>query len=48
MLTAAAKLYRPSEPVRTTAFPKGDLSVMGAAMRFGRNAEIFGEDEKAE
>ena len=51
MFTAAAKpstYIRSSEPVRTTAFPKGSLGVMGAAMRFGRNAEIFGEDEEAE
>ncbi|MBU6462236.1 MAG: helix-turn-helix domain-containing protein [Bradyrhizobium sp.] len=51
MLTAAANpsnYIRPSEPVRITAFPKDPLGVMGATMRFGRNAEIFGEDEEAE
>jgi len=51
MLTAAAKLsnfLRPSEPARTNLRPEGPLGLMGAAMRFARNAEIFGEDEEAE
>ena len=49
--TAAVKplaYVRPSEPVRTSAFPEGHLGMMGASMRFARNAEIFGEDEPAE
>src|SRR6516225_6042563 len=51
LVTAAAKPstdLHPSAPVRATAFAEGPLGLMGAAMRFARNAEIFGEDEEAE
>lgn len=39
---------RPSAPVRSGPLPEGPLGLMGAAMRFGRNIEIYGEDEPAE
>ena len=50
-ITATAKpsmLSRPSAPVRSTALPEGPLGLMGAPMRFGRNEEVYGEDEPAE
>ena len=49
--TAAVKpstYIRRREPVGMGVFPKGPLGMMGAAVRFARNAEIFGEDEPAE
>lgn len=53
MLTAVATakppVYaRPSAPVRSGPFPEDPLGLMGAPMRFARNAEIYGEDEPAE
>lgn len=53
MLTTAATakhstLSRPSIPVCSTALPEGPLGLMGAPMRFGRNEEVYGEDEPAE
>lgn len=53
MLTTAAAVKhptssRPSIPVRSTALPEGPLGLMGAPMRFGRNEEVYGEDEPAE
>jgi CRP/FNR family nitrogen fixation transcriptional regulator len=39
---------RPSVAVRSGALPEGPLGLMGAPMRFTRNAEIYGEDEPAE
>ena len=53
MLTAAAttksSIYaRPSVPLRTGPLPEGLLGLMGAPMRFARNAEVYGEDEPAE
>jgi CRP/FNR family transcriptional regulator, nitrogen fixation regulation protein len=32
----------------STRIPEGPLGLMGASMRFGRNEEIYGEDEPAE
>lgn len=37
-----------SRTVRNIAVPEGPLGLMGATIRFARNAEIFGEDEEAE
>src|SRR5690348_12793526 len=53
MLTATATikhsmLSRQSVPVRPTALPEGPLGLMSAPMRFGRNEEVYGEDEPAE
>src|ERR1700758_1085441 len=53
MLTAAATAkssiqVRPSVPVRSGPLPEGPLGLMGAPMRFARNAEVYGEDEPAE
>jgi CRP/FNR family transcriptional regulator, nitrogen fixation regulation protein len=42
-----ALLARQSMPVRTGE-PDGPLAMMGAPMRFARNAEVYGEDEPAE
>jgi CRP/FNR family nitrogen fixation transcriptional regulator len=39
---------RPSLPIRTSPFADGPFGLMGAAMRFARDAEIFGENEEAE
>ena len=39
---------RPSGPMRSGALPEGPLGLMGAPIRFARNAEVFGEDEPAE
>jgi CRP/FNR family transcriptional regulator, nitrogen fixation regulation protein len=48
-LTAKPTMYsRPSAPVRSGPLPQGPLGLMGAAMRFARNAEVYGEDEPAE
>ncbi|HLZ01048.1 MAG TPA: helix-turn-helix domain-containing protein [Bradyrhizobium sp.] len=49
--TAAAKhpmLSRPSAPVRSATLLEAPLGLMGAPMRFGRNEEVYGEDEPAE
>jgi CRP/FNR family nitrogen fixation transcriptional regulator len=52
MLTAATVKssihVRPSAPVRSGPLSEGPLGLMGAPMRFGRNIEIYGEDEPAE
>lgn len=53
MLTTAATakhstLSRPSIPARSTALSEGPLGLMGAPMRFGRDEEVYGEDEPAE
>jgi CRP/FNR family transcriptional regulator, nitrogen fixation regulation protein len=52
MLTAATVKssihVRPSAPVRSVPLSEGPLGLMGAPMRFGRNIEIYGEDEPAE
>jgi CRP/FNR family transcriptional regulator, nitrogen fixation regulation protein len=53
MLAAAAaatpSIYsRPPAPVRSSPLSEGPLGLMGAAMRFARNAEVYGEDEPAE
>ena len=53
MLIAAATtnpaiLSHPSVPARPTALPERPLGLMGAPMRFGRNEEVYGEDEPAE
>jgi CRP/FNR family transcriptional regulator, nitrogen fixation regulation protein len=53
MLTVAATAkssiqVRPSAPVRPGPLPESPLGLMGAAMRFARNIEIYGEDEPAE
>jgi CRP/FNR family transcriptional regulator, nitrogen fixation regulation protein len=52
MLTTAAvqlsNCSHSSKPIRPNAFPESPFGVLGAAVRFARNAEIFGEDEEAE
>jgi CRP/FNR family nitrogen fixation transcriptional regulator len=51
MLAPAANpsMYvRPVAPVRPKPACSGPLGLMGAVMRFARNAEIYGEDEPAE
>ena len=51
LTTTAAQLSnysRSSKPIRPSAIPEGPFGVVGAAMRFARNTEIFGEDEEAE
>lgn len=56
MLTAAtaaiatkpAIFARPPVTGRGESLPEGPLGLMGAPMRFARNAEVFGEDEPAE
>jgi CRP/FNR family transcriptional regulator, nitrogen fixation regulation protein len=53
MLTAAAtakpSMYsRPPVPRRSGPLSEGPLGLMGAPMRFARNAEVYGEDEPAE
>jgi CRP/FNR family transcriptional regulator, nitrogen fixation regulation protein len=53
MLTAAATAKssihaRPTAPVRSGPLPHSPLGMIGAPMRFARNAEIYGEDEPAE
>jgi CRP/FNR family transcriptional regulator, nitrogen fixation regulation protein len=52
MLVAAASAKppmhsRPPVPVRSGPLPEGPLG-LGAAMRFTRNTEVYGEDEPAE
>jgi CRP/FNR family transcriptional regulator, nitrogen fixation regulation protein len=50
----AAAIAKPSMHARLSAsvrpgpLPEGPLGLMGAVMRFARNAEIYGEDEPAE
>jgi CRP/FNR family nitrogen fixation transcriptional regulator len=39
---------RPAAPVRANTSIAGPLGLMGAPMRFARNAEIYGQDEPAE
>ena len=39
---------RPAAPVRANITCGGPLGLMGAPMRFSRNAEIYGQDEAAE
>jgi CRP/FNR family nitrogen fixation transcriptional regulator len=39
---------RPAAPLRSGALCEGPFGMIGAPMRFARNAEIFGEDEPAE
>jgi CRP/FNR family nitrogen fixation transcriptional regulator len=47
--TANSSVYaRPVAPVRTGAVCEGPLGMIGAPMRFARNAEVFGEQEPAE
>jgi CRP/FNR family transcriptional regulator, nitrogen fixation regulation protein len=50
MLTAAATAKSPihTRPTAPGPLPEGPLGMMGAPMRFARNAEIYGEDEPAE
>src|ERR1700753_4212439 len=51
MLAPTANPFRNVHPVaviRRGALGDGPLALMGAPIRFGRNAEIFGEDEPAE
>lgn len=53
MLTAVATAKpstygRPPVVLRSGVLPEGPLGLMGAPMRFARNAEVFGEDEPAE
>jgi len=49
-ITANAKPAMSSQlpvPVRSTRIPEGPLGLMGVSMRFGRNEEVYGEDEPA-
>jgi CRP/FNR family transcriptional regulator, nitrogen fixation regulation protein len=46
--TAKPIFARPSVSIGAGVLPEEPLGLMGVAMRFGRNAEIFGEDEQAE
>ncbi len=50
MLTAVAatksRIY--TRPATAALLPEGPLGLMGAAMQFARNCEIYGEDEPAE
>jgi len=39
---------RPPMPIRSAELPDGSLALIGAPMRFTRNAEVYGEDEPAE
>jgi CRP/FNR family nitrogen fixation transcriptional regulator len=50
MLTAVAATKSPmyARPAVAVPFTEGPLGLMGAPMRFGRNCEIYGEDEPAE
>jgi CRP-like cAMP-binding protein len=51
MLAAAStsSIYpRPATPARASAVGEAPLGLIGAPMRFARNAEIYGEDEPAE
>ncbi len=51
MLAAAStsSIYpRPATPARVSAVGEAPLGLIGAPMRFARNAEIYGEDEPAE
>lgn len=48
-ITANAKPAMFSQPpVRSSGLPEGPLGLMGVAMRFARNEEVYGEDEPAE
>jgi CRP/FNR family transcriptional regulator, nitrogen fixation regulation protein len=48
-ITANAKPAMFSQPpVRSGGLPEGPLGLMGVAMRFARNEEVYGEDEPAE
>ena len=44
----ASMFVRPPMPTRSAGLPDGPLALMGAPMRFARNAEVYGEDEPAE
>ena len=44
----SSMFVRPQMPVRSAEVPDGPLTLMGAPMRFARNAEVYGEDEPAE
>lgn len=46
--TAKPTHVRHSVSIGAGTLPEGPLGLIGAPMRFGRNAEIFGEDEQAE
>jgi CRP-like cAMP-binding protein len=39
---------RPPMPTRSAELPNSPLALMGAPMRFARNAEVYGEEEPAE
>ena len=48
-ITAKSPIFaRPPVTGRGESLPEGPLGLMGAPMRFARNAEVFGEDEPAE
>jgi CRP/FNR family transcriptional regulator, nitrogen fixation regulation protein len=48
-ISAKSPIYsRQSVPMRGESLPEGPLGLMGAPMRFARNAEVYGEDEPAE
>ena len=51
MVSVAANLstsVRPLMPIRSAELPDGSFALIGAPMRFTRNAEVYGEDEPAE
>jgi CRP/FNR family transcriptional regulator, nitrogen fixation regulation protein len=47
-ITKSPIYSRPPVPMRGESPPEGPLALMGAPMRFARNAEVYGEDEPAE
>lgn len=47
-ITAKSMYARPPVTIRGEELPDGPLGLMGAPMRFARNAEVYGEDEPAE
>ncbi len=48
VITKPSTHSRPSFSARSGPLPEGPFGLMGAPMRFARNAEIYGEDEPAE
>lgn len=48
-ITTKSPIYgRPPVTVCAESLPEGPLGLMGAPMRFARNAEVYGEDEPSE
>jgi CRP/FNR family nitrogen fixation transcriptional regulator len=46
--TANSSIHARPPVVRSASLPEGPLGMIGAPMRFARNAEVYGEDEPAE